>query len=74
MRGNSYRHSYGKVMRFLSKTGFAVKRKIGYSWLPLGRTSENRFIPFLALIEKLFALRNIPSLSPWVIVHAEKPE
>jgi len=74
LRGKSYRHSYGKVMRFLSKTGFKVKRKMGYSWLPLGRTSESRLIPFLAAIEKLFALRRIPSLSPWVIVHAEKPE
>ena len=74
LRGKSYRHSYGKVMRFLSETGFAVKRKMGYSWLPLGRTSENRLISFLALIEKLFALRRIPSLSPWVIVHAEKSE
>ena len=74
LRGNPYRHSYSKVMRFLSKTGFAVKRKIGYSWLPFGRTSENRLIPFLTLIEKFFGLRRIPSLSPWVIVHAEKPE
>lgn len=74
LRGKSYRHSYGKVIRFLSKTGFAVKRKMGYSWLPLGRTSESRLIPFLAVIEKLFALRRIPSLSPWVIVHAEKSE
>ena len=73
LRGTvSYRHSYGKVMRFLSKTGFAVKRKMGYSWLPLGRTSENRLIPFLIVIEKIFALRRIPSLSPWVLIHAEK--
>ena len=72
LRGKSYRHSYGMVMRFLSKTGFTVKRKMGYSWLPLGRTSESRLVPFLAVIEKLFALRRIPSLSPWVIVHAVK--
>jgi ubiquinone/menaquinone biosynthesis C-methylase UbiE len=72
LRGKSYRHSYGMVMRLLSKTGFEVKRKMGYSWLPLGRTSESRLIPFLVVIEKLFALRRIPSLSPWVIVHAEK--
>jgi len=72
LHGKSYRHSYGMVMRCLSKTGFAVRRKIGYSWLPLGRTSESRLVPFLAVIEKLFALRRIPSLSPWVIVHAVK--
>ena len=31
LRGKSYRHSYGRVMRCLFKTGFAVKRKMGYS-------------------------------------------
>jgi ubiquinone/menaquinone biosynthesis C-methylase UbiE len=72
LRGKSYRHSYGMVMRFLFKTGFAVRKKTGYSWLPFGRTSESRFVPFLAAIEKLFALRRIPSLSPWVIVYAVK--
>jgi len=72
IRGKSYRHSYGRVMRFLLKTGFAVRQKMGYSWLPLGRTSESRLVPFLVVIEKLFALRRIPSLSPWVIVHAVK--
>jgi ubiquinone/menaquinone biosynthesis C-methylase UbiE len=71
-RGKSYRHSCKRVMRCLSKTGFAVTRKMGYSWLPFGRTSESRLVPFLARIEKLFALKRIPSLSPWVIVHAVK--
>ncbi len=72
LRGKSYMHSYGVVMRFLSQTGFTVKRKMGYSWLPVGRTSESRLVPFLAVIEKIFGLRRIPRLSPWVIVHAEK--
>ena len=31
-------------------------------------------IPFLALFEKLFPSRRIPSLSPWVIVHSIKSE
>jgi ubiquinone/menaquinone biosynthesis C-methylase UbiE len=72
LRGKAYMHSYSKVMQCLSKTGFEVRKKMGYSWLPLGRTSESRLVPFLARIEKLFALRRIPSLSPWVIVHAMK--
>jgi ubiquinone/menaquinone biosynthesis C-methylase UbiE len=72
LHGKSYRHSYGMVMQCLLKTGFAVRRKMGYNWLPLGRTSESRLVPFLAVIEKFFALRRIPSLSPWVIVHATK--
>lgn len=71
-RGKSYMHSYGMVMQRLFKTGFKVKRKMGFGWLPFGRTSENRLIPFLAVIERLFALRRIPSVSPWVLVHAVK--
>jgi ubiquinone/menaquinone biosynthesis C-methylase UbiE len=74
LRVKSYRHSYNRVMRSLSKTGFSVVRKMGYSWLPFGRTSESRLIPFLAMREKLFALRRIPSLSPWVIVHSVKSD
>ena len=74
LRGKSYMHSYSRVMQSLSRTGFSVIRKMGYSWLPFGRTSESRLIPFLALLEKLFVLRRIPSLSPWVIVHSVKSE
>jgi ubiquinone/menaquinone biosynthesis C-methylase UbiE len=72
LRGKSYRHSYNRVMQSLSETGFSVVRQMGYSWLPFGRTSESRMIPFLAALEKLFGLRRIPSLSPWVIVHSVK--
>ena len=74
LRGKAYRHSYNRVMRSLSKTGFLAVRKMGYSWLPFGRTSESRFVPFLARLEKLLALRRIPSLSPWVIVHSVKSD
>ena len=74
LHGKAYRHSYKRVMRSLSKTGFLAVRKMGYSWLPFGRTSESRFIAFLAILEKLFALRRIPSLSPWVIVHTIKSD
>jgi ubiquinone/menaquinone biosynthesis C-methylase UbiE len=74
LHGKSYRHSYKRVMQSLSKTGFSVVRKMGYSWLPFGRTSESRLIPFLAMLEKLFTLRRIPSLSPWVIVHGVKSD
>lgn len=72
LRGKSYRHSYNTVIKSLSKTGFSVVKKMGYSWLPFGRTSESRLVPFLAIIEKIFALRSIPSLSPWVIIHSFK--
>ena len=72
LRGKSYMHSYGQVMKCLLQTGFTVKRKMGYSWLPFGRMSNNRLVPFLAGLERLLRLKRIPSLSPWVIVYAPK--
>jgi ubiquinone/menaquinone biosynthesis C-methylase UbiE len=72
MQGKSYRHSYGEVVRCLSKTGFAVKNKLGYSWLPFGRTSQSSLVGFLAGVEKIFGLRRIVRYSPWVIIHLTK--
>ncbi len=70
----TYQHSYRKVLHSLDKTGFKIKRKIGYNWLPFNRVSENPFIPLLARIEKLFGLRKICRFSPWVLIYAVKPE
>jgi 2-polyprenyl-3-methyl-5-hydroxy-6-metoxy-1,4-benzoquinol methylase len=72
LSGKSYTHSYRKVLCCLSDTGFAVNAKLGYSWLPVGRTSQSRLVPLLAGAEKVFLLRRIPSLSPWVILRASK--
>ena len=72
LRGKSYLHSYNSIMKNLSKADFKVRRKQGYNWLPFGRTSQNRLVPFFALTEMILGLRRIPSLSPWVIVHATK--
>jgi ubiquinone/menaquinone biosynthesis C-methylase UbiE len=72
IRGKSYQHSYRKVTKALIEAGFSIKKKTGYNWLLFGRMSENRLIPILAKMERLFGLRRIPSLSPWVIIHATK--
>jgi ubiquinone/menaquinone biosynthesis C-methylase UbiE len=74
VKGKSYMHSYNKVVKSLKTTGFTINSKLGYSWLPFGRTSQSRMIPFFAGTEKLFRLRKIPRLSPWVIIHATKPK
>ena len=72
LSGKSYQHSYRNVIKALVETGFSVKKKTGYNWLLFGRMSENRMIPILARMERFFGLRRIPSLSPWVILHATK--
>jgi len=74
LSGKSYQHSYRKVIQTLTEKGFQVKKKTGYNWLLFGRMSENRLIPFLATMERIFGFRKIPSLSPWVIVHAVKSD
>jgi ubiquinone/menaquinone biosynthesis C-methylase UbiE len=70
--GKSYQHSYRKVTKALAETGFSTKKKTGYNWLLFGRMSENRMIPILTKMERFFGLPRIPSLSPWVIIHATK--
>jgi ubiquinone/menaquinone biosynthesis C-methylase UbiE len=72
LSGKSYQHSYRNVMQALKEAGFSVKKKTGYNWLLFGRMSQNRLIPILTKIERVFGLRRVPSLSPWVIVHAVK--
>jgi ubiquinone/menaquinone biosynthesis C-methylase UbiE len=72
LSGKSYQHSYQKVTKTLTETGFSIKKKTGYNWLLLGRMSNNRIIPTLARIERFLGFRRIPSLSPWVIIHATK--
>jgi ubiquinone/menaquinone biosynthesis C-methylase UbiE len=71
-RGKSYTHSYAEVFKSLKDSGFKVTGEMGYNWLPLGRISESPFVGFFAGIEKIFGLRNVPSLSPWVMLHATK--
>jgi ubiquinone/menaquinone biosynthesis C-methylase UbiE len=74
LKGKSYLHSYRKVTQCLVQTGFKVTARLGYSWLPFGRTSQSRLVPILAGAEKVFGLRRIPRLSPWVILSASKSE
>lgn len=74
LRGKSYTHSYDRIMQWLAATGFAVTRKMGFNWGLFGRTSESRLVPLSVGVEKLFGLRRIPSLSPWVMLHAVKSD
>ncbi len=71
-RGKSYLHSYKRVRGRLLDSGFTVEEKMGYSWLPVGRMSENPLVPFLAGLERVFGLRRLPSLSPWVMLKVTK--
>jgi ubiquinone/menaquinone biosynthesis C-methylase UbiE len=73
MQGKSYRHSYKTVVQCLAATGFIIRSKMGYSWLPFGRTSQSSFVPVLAGGERIFGLRKVVRFSPWVIMYITKP-
>lgn len=73
LHGKPYRHSFKDFIQCLSKTGFKVKKKAGYSWLPFGRTSQSGLVPILAGIERFFGLRRVVRFSPWVIMFITKP-
>jgi ubiquinone/menaquinone biosynthesis C-methylase UbiE len=74
IRRKYYMHSYPEVAYGLDKAGLKIVKKEGFNWLPFNRTSQNLFVPLFAKIEKLFGLRKIPSLSPWVLIHSVKPK
>ena len=71
IRGKSYMHSYKTIMHSMQAVGLTITGKVGYSWLPFGRTSENSLVNLFAGVEKIFGLRKVPSLSPWVIISAK---
>jgi len=74
LRVKSYVHSYDEIINELRKAGFKLVRKEGFNRLLFNRASENPLLPLFAKIEKLFELRRMPSLSPWVMTHAVKQE
>ena len=72
LRGKSNLHAYGAVARYSKKLGFRLVAKKGYNWLPFGRMSESQLIPLLARTERMFGLRSLAGVSPWVVMHLIK--
>jgi len=56
----------------LGNAGFKITRANGFYWLPVSRGSNNRLVPYFALVEKLLHLDLLPSLSPWIIIEGRK--
>jgi len=73
LRGLPYLHSYREVWDNLEAIGFAIEKREGFNWLPFDRISNNQLVPLLANIERFLGLRKFVSASPWVMVHAIKP-
>jgi len=67
-----YASSYQQIKLRLKNAGFELTRAKGFNWVPALRASNNKLIPYFALIEKLLHLNLLLSLSPWVIIQATK--
>ena len=74
LQGKNYMHSYDEIANELRKVGFKLVRKEGFNWFLFNRTSENSLVPLSAKVERLFGLREMPSVSPWVMTHDVKQE
>jgi ubiquinone/menaquinone biosynthesis C-methylase UbiE len=75
VRGTSaelYPTSYLSWKRKLRKYGFTLLRKEGYAWLPFSRSSNSQMIPSLVHLERIFGLRHLTALSPWIGIIARK--
>ncbi len=69
-----YWKSYRQVCEDVKRHGFKIHKAIGYCWAPFPRLSDSPLIPFLTSCEKWFQLRQLPSVSPWVILVCQRGE
>lgn len=69
-----YATSFRRIKARLRNAGFRITRAKGFYWLPVSRESNNKLVPYFALIEKLLHLDRLPSLSPRIIIRARKTE
>jgi SAM-dependent methyltransferase len=67
-----YKHAYPLWRRNLSKHGFHISYEEGCCWFPFDRISNSRSIPFFSQLEKRFGLRQLTSVSPWIVFIARK--
>jgi len=67
-----YATSFRRIKVRLGNAGFKITRAKGFYWLPVSRESNNRLVPYFALVEKLLHLDLLPSLSPRIIIEGRK--
>jgi ubiquinone/menaquinone biosynthesis C-methylase UbiE len=67
-----YSTAYVSWRKQLGDAGFRITEQQGLCWMPLSRASKSRLAPALARLEKGLRLGRLASLSPWVIVSAER--
>ena len=69
-----YAASFHRIKSRLKNAGFDITEAKGFYWLPVSRESDNKLVPYFALIEKLSHLDLLTSLSPRIIIRGRKTE
>ena len=67
-----YTWSFGDLKRSLSDAGLRVTHAAGLNWLPFMRDSDNGLIGPLSVAERVLGLRKLASVSPWVLLSANR--
>jgi hypothetical protein len=69
-----YKYSTHKIKEMLTNSDFEIKKCFGFNWLPLGRSSNSRFVTLFSFIEKILNFKYLPDVSPWIFIIAEKKQ
>ena len=67
-----YVWSFGELKRSLGDAGLRVTHAAGLNWLPFMRDSDNGLIGPLSVAERVLGLRKLASVSPWVLLSANR--
>lgn len=68
----TYTRSYRDWKRQIASEGFRLKYEEGFCWLPFGRESNSRWVPFATGLERRLGLRRLISASPWIVFIAQR--
>lgn len=64
--------SYSRFRRTLAAAGIRPLYETGLGWFPFSRESDSRLVPVFTTLEAMLRLRRLVSLSPWVVLVAQK--
>jgi SAM-dependent methyltransferase len=64
--------AYPEWRKKLCEQGFKLIDEVGFCWAPFSRHSNSMLIPLFTYLEQLLGLRQLTSISPWIIFIAQK--
>lgn len=67
-----YQVAYSGWRNKLVQSGFKVIHEEGCCWAPFARDSDSLLVPLFVKLEELLGLGHLTTLSPWVVVAAQK--